>query len=91
MLGEQAVEVLEEVIAVVGVVLPGVFAVEDDADHRRASSFGRAIEDGFQLRDQMLGGIAAVPFGIVEADQVGQALVAEKQGQPGACSSFQGW
>ncbi len=35
MRGEQAVEIVEEVIAVVGIVLPGIFAVENDADHRR--------------------------------------------------------
>jgi hypothetical protein len=40
---------------------------------------------------QVLGGVAAVPFGIVEADQVGQALVAEEQRQPRRLLQRQGW
>ena len=83
MFDQQAVEILEEVVAVVGIVLPGIFTVENDADHRRLA-FRGGIEDGFKLQDEMLGGVAAVPFGIVEADQVREPLIAEEQRQSGS-------
>jgi hypothetical protein len=89
--GEQGIEVVEKVVAVVRVVFPGVLAVEDDADHRVFVGAG-AVEDGFQLLHEVLCRVAAVPFGIVEADQVGQTFVAEEQRQPrGLPSSRQGW
>ena len=38
-------------------------------------------DHGFEFGDEMLGGVAAVPFGVFEADQVGEGFVAEEQRQ----------
>jgi hypothetical protein len=60
-------------------VFPGVLAVEDDADQRGFPG-GGFVADARELIDKMLRGVAAVPFGVFEADQIGEFFIAEKHG-----------
>ena len=80
--GQQRIHVVEEIVGVVGIVFPGVLAIED---HRHDGGLPRRrrFPDLVQLGHEMPGGIAAVPFAVFEADQVRQALVAEEQGEAG--------
>ena len=63
--------------AAVGVVLPAVLAVEDDADERRGRLLPARLADAVQLAEESRprrSGSAAL---VVEADQVAQRVIAE--------------
>ena len=61
--------------AVVRVGLPGVLAVEDDAD----DALGVVVADAFDARAEIPCGIAPVPARVLETDQVGELFVAEEE------------
>ena len=72
---QQLVERLEEVVAVVGIVIPGVFTVEDDADYRRLT-LGGSVEDGLCLLYTSRGAQGVVePWDLLRADSVYRAWV----------------
>ena len=66
MRGQRGVHCAQEIPAVVGVVLPGVFAIEKNRDQVTVV----LQMERFQFGHEMLGGIAAMPLGVFEADQV---------------------
>src|SRR5690606_16497455 len=79
---KQAVQFLEEVPAIVGIVLPSILAVENDGDHGALLFMlggGREIGRVGDLFDKVAGGVAAVPLAVLETDQVGQVFIAEEQ------------
>ncbi|MNY24877.1 hypothetical protein D3C86_1586170 [compost metagenome] len=72
---QRRVEVAEEIPAVVRVILPGVFAIEKHRDQVARI----LLVEGIGLVHEVLGGIAPVPLRVLEADLIGEGLVAEKQ------------
>ncbi|MNS75430.1 hypothetical protein D3C72_1089520 [compost metagenome] len=70
------VERAQEGLAVVGVVLPGVLAVEDDRDQPRA--LGGLGGDRLELAEQIFGPGLAGHLAVAEADVVGELAVAEQ-------------
>ncbi len=79
-LGEQAVHLAEEVDGVVVVIFPGVFPVQNDADHVRAFSalFLQPRADVLQAAHQILGPRLAAHPRVVEAKLIGDHSIAEE-------------
>ena len=75
-----SVEGVEEGLAVVVVVLPGILAVEDDGDQVGAvgPSLWRRAADGVDAVDEVLAAAFARRAGVGEADLVGDDHVAEE-------------
>ena len=61
-----------------GVVLPRVLAVEDDRDDVAFRVFLEVAGDIGEVLDEVGDGVVGMPVAVFEADQVGQAVVAEK-------------
>ena len=73
------VEFAQEGTAVVVIVFPGVFAVEDDGHQGVAAggqNAGAVLADAVQ---EIVGGMRRLHLGIDEADQVAHEMVAEDQ------------
>ena len=77
------VEGAEERDAAVGEVFPAVLAVEDDG-HESRGVVPAGVADGVQLAEEVGGGDLAGAALVVEADLVGEGVVAEDDGQLGA-------
>jgi len=77
---------VQEVLAVVVVVLPGVLPVKEDRHQVRPLRPGLAQRglDVVQARQQVGGGCLTGHAGILEPDLVGEQLVAEEDGHPPA-------
>ena len=78
--GDAMVEGAEERDAAVGVVLPAVFAVEDDGDEG-GGVMAAGVADGVELAHEVAGGSGAGASLVVEADLVGHRVVAEDDGE----------
>ena len=74
---------MEEFLAVVVIILPGVFAVQDDADNVRAGGvlIGKLLADIFQPLHHVRGRGFASHTRVGEADFVGQHAVTEEHRQ----------
>src|SRR3569623_830166 len=83
------VERTQKIITVVGIVFPRVFAVEDDWHEIRL-----AVIDGggdvLELLHEIIGGVVAVPGGVLETDQIGERIVAKKTGDVTAAFELEG-
>src|SRR3954452_1631485 len=77
MIFDNSIEVIEKVIAVVWIILPGVLAIEYDAHHRRFIKL-RPTADIFQGMHEMLGGVPPKPLRILEANHIRKPLIPEK-------------
>ncbi len=65
-------------MAIVRVVLPGVLAVENHRHHLLAGLLAEKAGNVLQMLDEVGHGIVGMPVAVLEADQVGQAVVAEE-------------
>src|SRR5262249_32797435 len=78
---ERAIQLVEEIETVVRVVFPRVLAVENYAHDWRFVP-RRLRANLLQLRDEMRGGVLAVPAFVLETDQVREHIVAKETVQP---------
>ena len=84
MTGERGVQSLQEVVAIVGVVLPGIFTVQRNQQlrgRRSATRLGgrlRCSHSRFDLGHAVPDGVVAMPGGIGEAQQVRELIVAKQ-------------
>src|ERR1700693_1593502 len=77
---ERSVERAQKEIAVEGVVLPGILAVERDEHHVTGARLQGARALG-EFLDEVGRGIISAPRGVAETDKVGQLIVAEEAAQ----------
>ena len=78
--GDAMVEGAEKRDAAVGVVLPAVFAVQDDGDEG-GGVMAAGVADGVELGHEVAGGSGAGASLVVKADLVGHGVVAEDDGE----------
>src|SRR5689334_14761518 len=77
MVFQRAIQVIEKIKGVVGVIFPGILAVQNDTDNR-GHVWLRMLMNLFQLTDEVRGGILAMPALVLKADQIRQPVVAEE-------------
>jgi len=65
MVGQRGVQAIEKVVAVEGVVFPGVLAVQGH-QHQGAGPVGLLPREAFELAREVAHGIVAVPAGKVK-------------------------
>ena len=67
-LGYGAIETTEKMVGVFRIILPGVFAIEDDR-HCTVAPIRAAVADLLEVMYQVIDRVIGVPLGIVKADQ----------------------
>src|SRR5690625_4379715 len=74
---ETTVQFIQKVNAVLGIVFPGIFAIQNNGDNA-----GRlcacALGDIFQVMYQVAYRILCVPVGVIKTNQVRQAVISKK-------------
>ncbi len=73
------VELAQKFAAVAGVILPGIFAVENQRQGQRAARV-HAFGDGADAAVEVFGGRARVHAAVNEADQIGKIMIAKDAG-----------
>ena len=69
----------QEFAAVAGVILPGIFAVENQRQCQRAARV-HAFDDNADAPIEVLGGVGGVHAAIDEADQIGKIMISKDAG-----------
>ncbi len=78
---EPGIQGLEEVVAVEGVVLPGILAIERDQDGV-IRSVGIALGELLNLVNEIVRSVVTVPGRVSEADEIRESVVAKENTQP---------
>lgn len=78
------VERTEKMECIVGVVFPGIFAIENHADHMFAAVVSQVTGDVAEVLIEVRGRIAGIPLLVFETDHVREAVVAKEH----ACRTF---
>ena len=77
---ELPVERAQEIVSVVGVLLPGVLAIEDDRGEVRPALVRQAVARAFELHDHVADRVLGFHVAVHEADPVRELSVAEDHG-----------
>ncbi len=73
------VQRVQEVVSVVGVILPGVFTVENDGNHMITRFVAQGTCDPFKVSQEIGDRVIGMPFAVFESDEVGQAVITKIQ------------
>ena len=73
------IKFVEEVKTVLGVILPGIFAIHDHGNHRLRLALGLP-RNVFHVMHQVANGIPGVPVCVSKTDQIRQTVVTEEDG-----------
>ena len=68
--GQRLVEAGEELMAVIRVELPGVLAIQDDADKRRLLLVSELLVNGFEPLEKICHGDVRVPSAVDEPEEI---------------------
>ena len=77
---QNPVQLVQEVVAVLRVIFPGILTVQNHRNHR-IGVVAIILRNILHVMYQVTHGIPGVPVGIGKADQVRQPVITEKHGQ----------